>query len=62
MQGSGMSKILLCLSMVAAVLSAIVSLFKMELWLAGTQWMLVAIVFGVWSLVTKDCVCGVKKE
>lgn len=41
------------LSVVAAILSALVSLFGISLWLAGTQWMLIAIVFGVWALFLK---------
>lgn len=62
MKQCGMNRITFCLSVVAAVLSAVVSLFQVELWLAGTQWMLIAIIFGVWSLILKDCACGLRKE
>ncbi|HOF42416.1 MAG TPA: hypothetical protein PLF30_03410 [Candidatus Moranbacteria bacterium] len=41
------------LSVVAVVLSAAVSLFELELWLAGTQWMLIAIILGIWALFLK---------
>ena len=37
------------LSVVALVLAAVVSLFQVDLWLAGTQWMLVAIVLAVYA-------------
>lgn len=46
----GLSKLLCMLSFVAAILSAAVAIFKVELWLAGTQWMLIAILLGVWSI------------
>lgn len=44
---------LVALSAVAVILSAIVSLGKVELYLAGTQWMLVAIVLGIYALYAK---------
>jgi len=44
---------LVMLSIVAAVLSAIQSIGKVELYLAGTQWMLVAIIFGIYALYVK---------
>ena len=46
-------KAMFALSVVAAVLAGAVSVGGMSLWLAGTQWMLVAIVLGVWSLILK---------
>lgn len=42
------------LSAVAVVLSGLVSLFNMQLWLAGTQWMLIAIVLGIYGLYMKN--------
>lgn len=50
----GIGKIAFALSVVAVVLSAAVSLFGMSLWLAGTQWMLIAIVLGIWALFLKN--------
>ncbi|EKE16425.1 MAG: hypothetical protein ACD_11C00017G0015 [uncultured bacterium] len=49
-----LSKITLALSVVTVILSAYVSLFEVELWLAGTQWMLISILCAVWSLSLKE--------
>jgi membrane protein implicated in regulation of membrane protease activity len=60
----GPGHLLVMLSLVAVVLSAVVSLFKVELYLAGTQWMLVAIVLSIYAnifFMTNDCICD-KKE
>jgi len=35
-------------------LAAVVSLFAINLWLAGTQWILIAIVLAVWALFLKE--------
>jgi len=45
----GLADSLFWLSVVALVLAALVSLFTMNLWLAGTQWILVAIVLAVYA-------------
>jgi len=37
------------LSVVALILAAIVSLFQVDLWLAGTQWILVAVTLAVYA-------------
>ena len=50
---TGVEKIAFMLSIVAVVLSAGVSLLGLNLWLAGTQWMLIAIVLGIWALFLK---------
>ena len=47
------SNALIALSIVAVILSAIVSLGKIDLYLAGTQWMLVAIVLGIYAIYEK---------
>lgn len=48
------SKVCMILSVIAVVLSGIVSLGIMEeLWLAGTQWILIGIVLGIWGLFLK---------
>lgn len=43
----GLTSTLFGLSVVALVLAAVVSLFQTDLWLAGTQWILVSIVLAV---------------
>lgn len=53
----GSSKLALMLSLVALILAAIVSVFKFDLWLAGTQWMLVSIVLAVYSVYLNGCNC-----
>jgi len=54
------SKILLPLSFVALVLAGVVSLFQVNLWLAGTQWILVAILSAVYALIFsgEHCHCN----
>lgn len=44
---------LFALSVIAAVLSAVVSLVGANLWFAGSQWMLIAIVLGIWAIFLK---------
>lgn len=48
------SKISFWLSVVAVVLSAAVSVFGVGMWLAGTQWMLIAIVLAIWALFLEE--------
>ena len=48
-----LAKVAFGLSVLAVVLAAVVSLFAVELWLAGTQWILIAIVLSVWALFLK---------
>lgn len=50
----GISKNSLILSVITAVIAGVVSVLQMDLWLAGTQWMMIAILFGVWSMALKD--------
>jgi len=47
------SEVLIFFSAIAVMLSAIVSFAKVDLYLAGTQWMLVAIVLGIYALYMK---------
>jgi|GEM_PF-1198774 hypothetical protein len=49
--------VLMYLSFAALVLAAIVSLLQLELWLAGTQWMLIAIALAIYALILKGCNC-----
>ena len=46
----GLANGLFWLSVVALVLAAVVSLFQVDLWLAGTQWMLVSAVLVVYAI------------
>ncbi len=44
---------LIILSAIAVILSGLVSLFQLNLYLAGTQWILVAIALGIYGLFVK---------
>lgn len=46
-------KTLIILSVIAAILSVVQSLTGAELYLAGTQWMLLAIIFGAYAIYVK---------
>lgn len=62
--------LLMIFSVVALILSAIVSLFGVDLWLAGTQWILVSIVLAVYAVAASihgkcgdgECACGPREE
>lgn len=47
------AKNLMLLSIAAAIISVIQSATDIELYLAGTQWMLIAIVLGVYAIYAK---------
>ena len=52
-------KILIVLSVIAAIISAIVSVTQKDVFgLAGTQWILVAIILGVYGLYAGKCSCN----
>ncbi|KKP69244.1 MAG: hypothetical protein UR66_C0001G0126 [Candidatus Moranbacteria bacterium GW2011_GWE1_35_17] len=57
----GPGHLLIMLSGITLLLSAIVSLFKVELYLAGTQWILVSILLAIYAniffLTQKGCDC-----
>lgn len=58
----GLPKIALIISVITAVIAGIVSVFQVNtLYLAGTQWMMISILFAVWSLAFEGCSCGTKK-
>lgn len=61
----GPGHLLMMLSVITLVLSAVVSLFKVEMYLAGTQWILVSILLAIYAniffLIHKDCCDGDKK-
>lgn len=49
------ANILMGLSVLAVVLAAVDFIFKMDVMtLAGTQWILIAIVFGIYALFAKE--------
>lgn len=56
------SKISFVLSVVALVLAAAVSMFQYDLWLAGTQWILISIVLAVYANYFNNCECGTEKK
>ena len=62
----GPGHLFMMLSFFALVLSAVVSLFKVELYLAGTQWMLISILFavyaGVFFITHSVCDCAESKK
>jgi hypothetical protein len=44
-------ELLMLVSLATAILGGVVSVFQMNnLWLAGTQWVLIAILFAIYSL------------
>ncbi|MFH0969319.1 MAG: hypothetical protein V1804_02325 [Patescibacteria group bacterium] len=55
----GPAKLAFILSVATLILAAIVSIFQINsLWLAGTQWVLIAIVLGVYAIFLNGCNCG----
>lgn len=54
---NGSSKSAIVLSFVALLLAALVSVFNINLWLAGTQWILIAILLAVYGTYMKKCDC-----
>ncbi len=53
------SKVSIVLSAIAVVLSAVVSFTKVDiLGLAGTQWILIGVVLGIYALYLGCCNCG----
>lgn len=61
---NGTSKLAIILSFVALLLAALVSIFNINLWLAGTQWILISILLAVYGIYMKkcDCKCCENKE
>jgi hypothetical protein len=61
----GPGHLFMVVSVLTLVLSAVVSLFKVELYLAGTQWMLVSILMAIYAsiffLTYRDCCENDKK-
>jgi hypothetical protein len=55
---NGLSKLMFILSVVFLVVAAAVSVFDLNWWLAGTQWILISIVFGIYATYLNLCKCG----
>ncbi len=49
------TRLLMVFSVVALVATVMVSVFSWDLWLAGTQWILVSILFAVYALHIENC-------
>lgn len=59
----GISKAAIIISLIAVVLTAIVSLGKISiLGIAGTQWMEIAILFAVYAVYLNSCTCGTGQQ
>ncbi len=56
------SMALIAVSIIALILAAIVSLGKQEIWLAGTQWILISILTAVYAVYLNGCSCGTDKS
>jgi len=48
-------RVLMFLSFVALILTVLVSLFGLNLWLAGTQWILISILLAVYANHLQHC-------
>jgi hypothetical protein len=59
----GLSKLMFALSAATLVVAGVVSVFKVDIWLAGTQWILVSIVLAVYAVyLSLNGCCGEEKE
>ncbi len=45
--------ILVYLSVAVALIAGAVSLFNLSFWLAGTQWMLISVILGIYAIFAK---------
>ena len=50
--------VLMSLSFITLVLAALVSIVQLDLWLAGTQWILISILLAVYAVAMINCSCG----
>lgn len=50
---SKIAEILMMLSVVAVLVSGVISVWQLDFWLAGTQWILIGIVLGIYSIFLK---------
>jgi hypothetical protein len=47
------AEIMMLLSVATVLISAVVSVWQMNFWLAGTQWVLIGIVLGIYGIFLK---------
>lgn len=51
------------LSVAAIIMAAVVNITQADIWLAGTQWVLIGIVLAIYAIYLNCCcTCGVDKE
>lgn len=50
MKNKALSKVSFVLSLAAAIMAGIVSITQSTIWIAGTQWVLIAIVLAVYAV------------
>jgi len=50
---SKLSELMMLLSVAAVLISGIISVWQLNFWLAGTQWILIGIVFGMYGIFLK---------
>jgi len=58
----GPAKLSFLLSVFALILAGLVSVFDINLWLAGTQWILISILLAIWATYLKVCNCECCKK
>jgi len=59
---NGPGKLVFMLSIVALILAGLVSVFDVNLWLAGTQWILISILLAAWATFLNGCNCDCCKK
>lgn len=51
MKAKAVSNVLIALAVLSAIVAGIVSIFQIDNWyLAGTQWMLIAVILGIFAI------------
>lgn len=58
----GPAKLAFLLSIIALILAGSVSIFDINLWLAGTQWILISILLATWATYLNSCKCECYKK
>jgi len=53
MKGNGMTTVLFAASVIAVVL-ALVDAMSVDVWLAASTWLIIAAIFGIWAILTKN--------
>lgn len=55
-----LSMIAIAFSVLAAIMSAVVNFTQQTIWLAGTQWILIAILLAVYAVYLNSCACKIE--